>query len=668
MITRSGNELSEKAQKQDRDWKAYVDSIGNNPEVLFEEQWTRFIEIYKERSPADGPPRIWQPNQTQSEKSNLFVLMQKQGFETYEGLHAWSITKRTAFWDTVIKELEIVSPQPPEIIYAGREGVENSLWLPGAHFNIVDSCFQSPADQPAIIMGKEGTSQNRIITYESLEHMTNHFANGLQDHGFHEGDSIALYMPMNFECIAAYLGIIRAGCSVVSIADSFRPPEVKKRLSLGNAKAIVTVSSFKRAGKSVRLYETVKEADAPSAIVLPLVENEKVNLRPGDLLWNDFISDTITFDSATGDANRTTNILFSSGTTGSPKAIPWTHLTPIKCAMDGHYHQDIRSSDRVCWPTNIGWMMGPWLVYAALINGATIALYEGAPHQEGFTRFVQSAGVTILGTVPSLVKAWRAGHTISESDWSTIRLFSSTGEPSNQEDYLWLMGQCRYQAPIIEYCGGTEIGGGYITGSVLQPASPATFTTAALGLDFILLNARGEEASQDEMGEVFLIPPSIGLSQKLLNKDHHQEYYADCPSGPEGVVLRKHGDQIMKMAQGFYKAQGRSDDTMNLGGIKVGAPEIEGIVNSHDAVYESAAVSIQQGGEGLEQLVIFIVLSVQREEKQLLAELNKLIAGQLNPLFKIFNLVVTPELPKTASQKIMRRELRRQYLEESFRG
>ena len=662
MLTGSKNTLSQKARKQDRDWREFVDTVGKEPEIPFEEHWLRFTEIYKDRSPSDGPPQIWQPDPGQIERSNLYRLMQIKGVDTYADLHAWSVTDRPSFWETVIEELGIAFTKPFETIYDSRRSVEDPSWLSGAHLNIVDSCFQSPPAQPAIVVGKEATSQNRIVTYESLEHMTNRFANGLRNHGFREGDCIALYMPMNCECIAAYLGTIRAGCTVVSIADSFQPPEVKKRLRLSDSKAIVTVNSFQRAGKTVELYETVKDAGAPFAVVVPSAERGKANLRPGDLLWNDFIGDRVTFDSATGDPGRTTNILFSSGTTGSPKAIPWTHLTPIKCAMDGRYHQDIHSPDRVCWPTNIGWMMGPWLVYAALINGATIAVYEGAPHQEGFIRFVEDAGVTILGTVPSLVKAWRAVREAGKNNWGRIRLFSSTGEPSSRKDYLWLMHRCGYRAPVIEYCGGTEIGGGYITGSVLQPASPATFTSPALGLDFVLLNDIGEESGQDEMGEAFLIPPSIGLSQKLLNKDHHEEYYAGCPAGPDGVVLRRHGDQIVKMARNFFKSLGRADDAMNIGGIKVGAPEIERIVNSHGDVHESAAVSVHQGAEGREKLVVFIVLNGEREERQMLTELNMLIARQLNPLFKIHKLVFTDQLLKTASNKIMRRELRRQFI------
>jgi len=653
--------LSQTARRQDLEWEAYVDTLKPADGIPFEEQWARFNEIYKDRPAEDGPPQIWRPGRDTIEHSNMSSLMRKQGLNTYADLYAWSAADRAAFWDSVIRELGIVMQKPPETVYDGSRGVEDPAWLPGALFNITDSCFKSPADQPAIVAGEEDSARIRTVSYQSLENMINRFANGLRGHGFREGDCIALYMPMNLECVAAYLGVIRAGCTVISIADSFQAPEVKKRLNIGNAGAIVTVSSFKRSGKTVRLYETVKKSEAPPAIVLYRHGDKQSELRPEDMSWNDFISRKTGFDSVTGDPDRTSNILFSSGTTGTPKAIPWTQLTPIKCAMDGRYHQDIRHTDRVCWPSNIGWMMGPWLVYATLINGATIALYDGAPNREGFVRFVQDAGVTILGTVPSLVKAWRAISRDRRSDWSRIRLFSSTGEPSSRQDYTWLMSRSGYKAPVIEYCGGTEIGGGYITGSVLRPASPATFTTPALGLDFALLNPRGGEVKPGEMGEIYIIPPSIGLSQKLLNKDHHREYYADCPSGPKGAVLRRHGDQIMKMAHGFYKARGRSDDAMNLGGIKVGAPEIESIINSHSDVYESAAVSVSREDEGQDMLAVFAVLNSSRQKADLLAELNRLIAEQLNPLFKIHVLEFIDNLPKTATNKIMRRELRKQF-------
>jgi acetyl-CoA synthetase len=387
----------------------------------------------------------------------------------------------------------------------------------------------------------------------------------------------------------------------------------------------------------------------------------EIELRDGDLEWNDLLSESTACPSVIADPYEVTNVLFSSGTTGDPKAIPWNHLTPIKCIMDGHFHHDITPGDVVAWPTNIGWMMGPWLIYAALGNRACLALFEGLPIGAAFTRFVRDAGVSMLGVVPSLVRAWRSSDACEGADWAGVETFSSTGEPSNQPDYLWLMSRSGYRAPVIEYCGGTEIGGGYITGTVVQPASPATFTTPSLGLDLVLLDADGRPVADGVDGEVFLVPPSIGLSQSLLNRDHDEVYYDGCPSGPDGQVLRRHGDQMERLAGGWYRAHGRADDTMNLGGIKVSSVELESVLGGHEAVAECAAVAVQPEGVGADQLVVFVVLDEERDPADLRVELGRLLASRLNPLFKIHDVVVVDALPRTASNKLMRRELRARY-------
>jgi len=308
-------------------------------------------------------------------------------------------------------------------------------------------------------------------------------------------------------------------------------------------------------------------------------------------------------------------------------------------------------------------MMGPWLIFATFINKGTMALHEGAPIGVDFINFVNESKVSMLGVIPSLVRSWRLSGVVDQDIWKNINVFSSTGEPSNREDYLWLMSRTRYRAPVIEYLGGTEIGGGHITGSVVQPASPSTFSTSALGIDFIFLDEENEPVKEGAMGEVFLIPPAIGLSQTLLNKDHEKEYYANCPPGLNSEILRRHGDHIAKLYNGYYKAQGRADDTMNLGGIKVSSLELERVINNHEAVYENAAIAIQPDGEGQEKLVIFIILKTDIQNNQLKNELNKIIAIKINPLFKIYDLVITKSLPRTASNKLMRRTLRNEYQE-----
>jgi acetyl-CoA synthetase len=539
------------------------------------------------------------------------------------------------------------------------QGVESPQWLVGSRLNIAESCFQAPEDAPAIVF-QQDEGLLSTLTYGELRALTNRVANGLVEAGFQAGDAIAIDMPMTAESVAIYLGIVKAGCVVVSIADSFAKSEIATRLRLSKAKAIFTQDYIRRAGKQLPLYAKVVDADAPRAIVLALDSSVSTKLRHGDLSWDEFLSPNQQFDAFAADPSAHTNILFSSGTTGEPKAIPWTQTTPIKCATDGHLHHDIHPGEVVAWPTNLGWMMGPWLIYASLVNRATIALYYETPIERGFGQFVQEARVNVLGVVPSLVSIWKTTACMQGLDWSAIKAFSSTGECSNPQDMLFLMSLAGYK-PIIEYCGGTEIGGGYITGTLVQPCAPSTFTTPALGLDVVILNEEGNPADK---GEVFIIPPSIGLSTELLNKDHHQVYFAHTPHLPlSPTLLRRHGDQMERLPNGYYRAQGRVDDTMNLGGIKVSSAEIEQALNTVEEVCETAAIAISPPEGGPSQLVIYAVVApdTQKYKEAVEADLQKAIAQHLNPLFKIRNLVLVEALPRTASNKVMRRVLRDWY-------
>ena len=441
------------------------------------------------------------------------------------------------------------------------------------------------------------------MTVAELRTLTGRVAAGLAARGFRPGDALAMLMPMTAEAVAIYLGIIQAGCVAVGIADSFQPKEIAVRLRLAGAVAVFTQDVLPRGGRTLPLYANLLAADAPPAIVLPVGERSAVPLRAGDMEWRDFLPDTPCFDAVARAPSDALNILFSSGTTGEPKAIPWTQTTPLKCAADAHFHQDVRPGDVLVWPTNLGWMMGPWLVFASLLNRAAMGLYYGAPTGREFCAFVQDARATLLGVVPSLVKTWRRSDAARGLDWSALRAFSSTGECSSAADMRWLMAQAGDGRPVIEYCGGTEIGGGYITGTMTRPCIPGTFNTPALGSDFVILDEAGRPT---ENGELFLIPPSIGLSDRLLSRDHDAVYFADTPAGPHGETLRRHGDQMERVAPGYWRGHGRADDTMNLGGIKVSSAEIERVLQTVPGVGETAAVAVSPGG-GPSLLVVFAV-------------------------------------------------------------
>jgi acetyl-CoA synthetase len=631
-------------------WGEFVRRIQSGRRPPFSDHWDAFREAYS----GDPVPMAWWPDPATRANSNLQSLLEELGLDDYPALHRFSVENREEFWTRVLARLGIVFGTEPEVILDLTDGVKHPRWLKGAMLEITQSCFRGPPDKAAIVFDREGGGSPESLTYAQLEVQVNRFANGLRSRGFAPGDGVALYMPMTPECVVAYLGTVRAGGHVVSVADSFSAEELRTRLEIGGARAVVTVSSYRRGGRDIDLYGKVRTAttglgEPPVAIVL-----EAADLDRRDLAWEDFLGDGADAPALAFEPRHVTNVLFSSGTTGVPKAIPWTELTPLKAGMDAHLHQDVHPRDVVCWPTNVGWMMGPWLIYASLLNRATMALYEGAPSGSGFTHFVGEVGVSVLGVVPSLVRAWRTSGRVEAGRWPKVRLFSSTGEASNAEDYLWLMSRTDYRAPVIEYLGGTEIGGGHLTGTVLQPASPATFTTPALGVDVVVLDEGG-------VGELFLVPPALGLSQELVNRDHDSVYYEGCPKGPRGEVLRRHGDEIARLPNGYFKAGGRVDDTMNLGGIKVGSLELERVVSGHTAVSECAAVAIRPGGEGAEKLVLYVVLEGDSPPADLQRELGERIARHLNPLFKAHDVVVVKALPRTASNKVKRRKLREDY-------
>ena len=599
----------------------------------------------------------WYPKDDVLKSSNIYQMMLDNNFDAYNDFWKWSATEKEDFWDQTVKNLGIQFHRKYDTVLDVSKGAEYASWLKGAEFNIVDSCFQNNDDSIAIVYQKEGKPITEI-TQSALQKYINRIANSLIDFGLKSGDRIAIDMPMTLEAVAIYLAGIKAGIPVVTIADSFSPNEIEIRLKITEPKLIFTQDVISRAGKKLPLYEKILTANAPAAIVIRENQDE-FPLRTGDVFFNDFLSENEDFQTVMQQPEDMITILFSSGTTGEPKAIPWTHNTPIKCASDGYYHHNIQQNDVVCWPTNLGWMMGPWLIFASLINKGTMALYYGAPMGNEFGSFVQDAGVNMLGLVPSIVRQWKLTKSMESFDWSKIKCFSSTGEASNPEEMEYLM-QLANNKPIIEYCGGTEIGGGYVTSTVVQANIVSTFSSQALGGEFIILDDNGALADQ---GEMFLLPPIMGLSNSLLNRDHHEVYYKNIPMH-KNKVLRKHGDELIRLDNGYYKAQGRADDAMNLGGIKVSSIQIEEVINQLEFIKESAAIAISPENGGPSQLVIYaIVLPGNLSNEEQLKQTKLIIRQRLNALFKVEKLIAIDLLPRTASGKVMRRKLRDLYLD-----
>ncbi|XP_012572323.1 probable CoA ligase CCL12 [Cicer arietinum] len=640
---------------------------------------------------SSSPPLYWFPSLEQATRTNLGRLMEIHGSKllgassykdpitSFPLFHNFSVQHPEVYWSLLLNELSISFVEPPNCILdtSSHPSKNAGTWLPGSVLNIADCCLQ-PSSHPnkqddsiAIVWRSEGFDHTEVnqITLKQLRHQVMLVANAI-DANFSKGDAIAIDMQMTVNAVVIYLAIVLAGCVVVSIADSFAPKEIATRLRVSNAKGIFTQDFISGGGRKIPLYSRVVEAAACKAIVLPVTGDDiAVQIREQDLSWKDFLSSgsqssrSDHYSPIHQSIDSVTNILFSSGTTGDPKAIPWTQLAPIRSAADGWAAIDVQAGDVYCWPTNLGWVIGPTVLYHCFLNGATLALYHGSPQGHGFGKFVQDAGVTILGTVPSLVKTWKSTQCMEGLDWTKIKLFCSSGETSNVDDDLWLSSKSYYN-PIIELCGGTELASSYIAGSPLQPQAFGAFSTASMTTGLVILDENGVPYPENVpcVGEVGLFPLSLGASDRLLNADHEEVYYKGMPMY-KGKVLRRHGDIIKRMAGGYIIVQGRADDTMNLGGIKTSSVEIERVCDRADeCILETAAVGVATVNRGPEQLVIFVVLKegYNSNAETLRMKFSKAIQSNLNPLFKVSLVKIVPEFPRTSSNKILRRVMRDQ--------
>ncbi|XP_062214272.1 probable CoA ligase CCL12 [Phragmites australis] len=641
---------------------------------------------------ARGPPPYWFPSLIDCKQTNLGRVMEANGpkllgssykdpISSFNVFHRFSVENQEVYWSMVLKQLSVKFQQEPKsILDTSDRSKKGGTWLQGAVLNIAECCLlpwpsqNRTDDSTAIVWRDEGLDDypvNRMSLME-LRSQVMTVANAL-DTMFQKGDPIAIDMPMTCNAVIIYLAIVLGGFVVVSIADSFAPQEIGTRMDVSKAKAIFTQDFIIRGGKKVPLYSRIVQGTSSKAIVVPATGGYLgVTLRNGDVMWKDFLSRAAGRSSVYypfyQSAGALTNILFSSGTTGEPKAIPWTQLSPIRCAADTWAHLDVLPQDIGCWPTNLGWVMGPIILYSCFLNGATLALYHGSPLGRGFCKFVQDAGVTVLGSVPSLVKSWKAGNCTKGLDWTKIRVLGTTGEASDIDDNLWLSSRASYK-PIVECCGGTELASSYIQGSLLRPQAFGAFSGASMSTGFVILDEHGTPCPDDLpcAGEVGLFPLYFGATDQLLNADHNKVYFDGMPIY-NGRQLRRHGDIIQRTVGGYYIVLGRADDTMNLGGIKTSSVEIERVCNRADeTLLETAAVSIKPAGGGPEHLAILAVLkdrSIPYDVNPLKTKFQRAIQKNLNPLFKVSYVKVVPEFPRTASNKLLRRVLRDQLKQE----
>lgn len=617
---------------------------------------------------------LWEPTPEVVEHSRLKRFMDLHGIGDFQQLLQRSTSDLDWFWDATVKDLGIRFHRPYNRVVDTSNGIEWARWFPGAEMNIVASCLDQwldgpSAEKPAIIWEGE-PGEVRRLTYRELNSEVCRLARGMRRLGIGKGDRVGVFMPLVPETAIALLACAKLGAIFLPLFSGYGAAAIASRLNDCEAKALFCADGFYRRGQVVRMKETADQAMSGS----PTVKHQVMLRRAGrtvpwtagrDHDWSELVEGQRgDLETEPLDAEAPLLVIYTSGTTGRPKGAVHVHCGfPIKTAQDMAHGFDVQAEDTIFWFTDIGWMMGPWLIFGTLILGATMVLYEGTPDTPGpdrLWRMVADHRVSILGVSPTLVRGLMAAgpEHPRRHDLSSLRVLGGTGEPWNPEPFKWYFTEVgKGRIPVVNYTGGTEIAGGILCGNVLSRLRPCSFAGPLPGMAADVLDDQGRSV-RGEVGELAIRQPWPGMTRGFWgSRDRYLEtYWSRFP----GVWV--HGDWAYVADDGLWYVLGRSDDTIKVAGKRLGPAEVESVLVGNPAVAESAAIGVPDELKG-ESLVCFVVLrpgwdgSAELAE-QLKDEVALALGKPLRP--KAVNFV--PDLPRTRNAKILRRVVRSVYL------
>jgi acetyl-CoA synthetase len=616
----------------------------------------------------------WSPDDAYRERSRLRRFMARHDIASYDDLLARANADPAWYWGAIADDLELVWSRPYEQVLDLSRGEPWAEWFTSGGFNYVanalDRYAEGPdADRLALIWeGDDGAS--RRLTFRELHAETNRLANALRALGVERGDRVGVFMPMLPETAMAMLALGKLGAVFLPMFSGFGAEALASRLQDGEASFLITTDGALRRGKSIAMKRVADEAMAQVPAVRGCLvlrrTGDEIPMTPGrDVWWHEVVPrESPDFATVETDANEPYMIIYTSGTTGRPKGAVHVHAGfPIKAAHDLAACFDLQADDTLFWLTDLGWMMGPWLIAGGLIVGATVLLFEGTPdypEPDRLWRLVEDHRVTILGVAPTAIRAlmsqgeaWPRGR-----DRSSLRILGSTGETWNPGPWRWYFDEVgEGRCPIINYSGGTETGGGIVGSVTLRPIVPCGFNTPVPGMDADVTDSAGHPV-RGEVGELVVRQPWVGMTRGFWHDPERylETYWSRIP----GVWV--HGDWAEIDAEGQWFIRGRSDDTLKVAGKRVGPAEVESAATVHPAVQEASAVGAPHDVKG-ECIVVFAVPRPEFEPTDALAEeVRQTIASQLGAALRPERVHWVADLPKTRNAKIMRRVIRAAYL------
>src|SRR5437867_666747 len=613
----------------------------------------------------------WEPTAKYLERSRLRAFAERHGHRDYDSLLRWSIGDSDGFWRATERDLELVWRVPYTKVLDSSQGIPWTTWWTGGRMNYVATALRHDPGRLAVIAeGEEGAV--RRLTFGELSAEVARCAAGLRSLGVRKGDRVAAFLPLTVECAVAVLAIGAVGAVLVPVFSGYGAEAIAGRLRDAEAKVLIVADGFYRRGQLVAMKETADAAADASPSVEAVVVVERVGRpyprRGRDVDWSVLTRGGAPLELADTSAEDPFMVIYTSGTTGPPKGAQHVHGGfPVKAAQDLAHCFDLQAGDRILWSTDIGWMMGPWLVAGRLMLGATIVLYDGTPDFPDPSRMwsiVERHRVTHLGISPTAIRGlMRAGEApVRAKDRSSLFVLGSTGEPWNPDPWWWYFRSVgEERCPVINYSGGTEISGGIVGCTTWTPIAPGSFSGPCPGMDADVVNDRGRSL-RGAVGELVIRKPWPGMTRGFWRDPPTEEgrYFQTYWSRLANTWV--HGDWARIDDEGYWYIEGRSDDTLKIAGKRVGPAEVESAAVAHPAVSEAAAIGVPHELKG-EAIVVFVVpRPLHAPTPELARSVQDKVAEILGKPLRPEAVRFVTQLPKTRNAKILRRVIRGAYL------
>jgi len=609
----------------------------------------------------------WTPTEAQLEAANVVRLARRLGCSDYGGLHGVSVDDPERFWAAVRDDLALPLFRGWDAVSDDSRGIEWTTWFTGARLNVAEACVhrwaRERADAEAAVLRAEDGGRT-ALTWSELSRDVTRLAEGLSRLGVGAGDAVGIFLPMSPQAAIASHACAHLGAVQVPIFSGFAAPAIASRLADAGAKALITADGSLRRGSVVPMKEIADEAVVSVSSVEHVVSWSRLGIdaptTPGrDHDWDELVRDAPgTLPPLEVESEHPYLVAYTSGTTGRPKGALHVHGGfLLSIAREAAYQADVRAGDRVLFATDMGWIMGPWTVVGGGSLGATVVYLEGAPDwpADRLWTLVEEERVTMLGVSPTLVRALIPRGEPS-ADLSSLRAVTTTGEPWNRGPYDWLdehvCGTGRI--PVVNISGGTEVGACFLSVTPMAPTKPCSLGFPALGQDMDVFDDAGKPL-RGEVGELVCKRAWPGMTRGIWGDPERylETYWRRFP----GVWT--HGDWASVDEDGYWFLHGRSDDTLNVAGKRIGPAELESAAVNHPAVAEAAAIGVPHEIKG-EVPWLFCVLRPDAEASA--DDISRAVTNELGKSFRPERVVFVSALPKTRSAKIVRRAVRAQAL------